>query len=386
MESGTYFVVHSPYRYGCLALALGALSCGSASKQSGSAGASAGGASAGGASGHAGVANTGHAGTAGHGGMSTAAEAGAAGASEPDGGSAGSVAMGGANSSGAGGGSSGGSGGSAQGGGGASNAPVPDNNLCTKAKVIALAAATPSIDIAATTLGAQHNVDAPCESGGGPDVFYELTFSHRIFVYADTFGASWDTVLYLLKDDCTPLAAPTTGGDSVCNAGACGTSQSQIVALLEPGHYRLGLSGHNGAAGAATIHFQWALAGAGNIAPLPAGSSVQSGSTLSASGSIQNITNDCLALGPENSYWWCSCPSDLGGTLSASTCGGASWETALELELPASAPYACSLDVGCGLQTSLSSAIPAGAGLRVLSVDGQNATDKGSYTMTVSRP
>jgi hypothetical protein len=261
---------------------------------------------------------------------------------------------------------------------------VPANDRCADATVIPLGA-TPSIDIKATTLGAQHDVDAPCESGGGADVFYQFDVSKRVFVYADTFGASWDTVLYLLSNECAPLAAPTTTGDAVCNGGACGTSQSRIVALLDAGRYRLGLSGRGAAAGAATIHFQWAPAGSGSAAQLPAGSSSQIGATTGASGSIQGLSPQCLAAGPENSYWWSSCPSDPGGSLSASTCGAATWETVLELQLPASAPYTCSLD-SCNLQASLSSSIPPGAGLRVLSVDGQGGTDKGAYTLTVSRP
>ena len=393
MESRTYFV-HSAQRYGCLTLALAALSCGSShSNTSGGGGA---GGSAGGATHTGGAANTGKAGTGGKGGATSAAEAGAAGASETEGGAAGSggaavagsSASGGTSSSGAGDGSSGGTqGGGTQGGGtqggGGGTPPVPANDLCKNATALALGA-TPSINIMATTLGAQHDIDAPCDDGAGADVFYSFDVSKRVLVYADTFGASWNTVLYLLTKDCTPIAATTTTGDAVCSSGACGGSQARIVALLEAGQYRLGLSGRAGAAGAAKIHFEFALAGSGSVTPLPSGSTMQSGSTV-GSGDIQAISQLCLAAGPENSYWWSSCPSDAGGSLNASTCNGAAFETVLEVQLPASAPYTCSLD-GCSLQSSISSTIPAGAGLRVLSVDGQGGSDKGAYTMTVSRP
>ena len=148
----------------------------------------------------------------------------------------------------------------------------------------------------------------------------------------------------------------------------------------------LGLSGRGAAAGAATIHFQWALAGSGSTSQLAAGSSMPTGTTSGTSGGIQGLSPLCLAAGPENSYWWSSCPGDPGGSLSASTCGGATWETVLDLQLPsAAAPYTCSVD-SCSLQASLNAMIPAGAGLRVLSVDGQGGTDKGAYTLTVSRP
>lgn len=373
-------------RYGCSVVALAALSCGQSGGAGGSGGASTGGASNGGASNAKGGASAsggsdakGGASPAG-GGATTAGvsgvtpEGGAAGETDGEGGT-GNAATGGASSSGAGSGAAGAQGGAA---------PVPVNDLCANATVIPLGA-TPSIDIAATTLGANHELDPPCLSGAGADVFYEFDVSKSVFVYADTFGASWSTVLYLLTNDCTPLAAPTTTGDAVCNGAACGTSQSQIVALLAAGRYRLGLTGAAGAAGAATIHFQWALAGSGSAAPLPAGATVQTGTTVGGSGNMQGISAQCLAAGPENAYWWTSCPNDPGGAFSASTCGGATWETVLALQLPATTPYTCSLD-SCSLQSAISSTIPAGAGLRVLAVDGEGGTDKGAYSMMVSRP
>lgn len=388
MKLGIHFA-HRAYQYSGLSLALAALSCGQSSSPSGKGGAGAGGSAT----------NTGD---GGNGGTDTTTQptAGSAGALAQGGGTAGSSTAGSANPSGAVsgsagsaasvGGDSGGSGGSGggetggdTGGEAGGDAQAPANDLCQNAKVIPLTA--PSIAIVASTVGAQHDIDAPCDSDSGPDVFYEFDVSRRVFVYADTFGANWDTTLYLLTNDCTPLSAPTTFGDAVCNTDACGTPQSQIVALLDAGRYRLGLGGHGAASGTTTIHFQWTLAGGGSTAQLPAGSTVQSGTTTGASGNIQGISADCLSAGPENSYWWSSCPSDPGGALNASTCGGAAWETVLELELPASAPYSCSLD-SCNFLASLSSTIPAGAGLRVLSVDGEGGPDKGAYTMNVSRP
>ncbi len=376
------YVGRAVLRYGCSVVTLAALSCGQGSGAGGSGGASSGGASdaKGGASASAGSNAKGGASAAGGGATITAGASGATsegGAAGETGGEAGAgnAATSGASSSDAGNGAAGAQGGAA---------PVPANDLCANATLIPLGA-TPSIDIPATTLGANHEVDPPCESGAGADVFYEFDVSKSVFVYADTFGANWNTVLYLLTNDCTPLATPTTTGDAVCNGAACGTSQSQIVALLAAGRYRLGLTGHAGAAGAATIHFQLALAGSGSAAPLPAGATVQTGTTVGASGNMQGISVQCLAAGPENAYWWTSCPADPGGAFSASTCGGATWETVLALQLPASTPYTCSLD-SCSLQSAISSTIPAGAGLRVLAVDGEGGTDKGAYSMMVSRP
>ena len=264
------------------------------------------------------------------------------------------------------------------------DAPAPSNDLPANATPITIGS-TP-VDIAATTLGAKHDVDAPCASNAGADVFYAFTFSKRVLVYADTFGANWDTVLYFLTSDGTPVSTTTTG-DAVCNDGACGTQQSQIVALFEPGKYLLGLSGRGNAEGTATIHFQWAIAGSGTITPLPKGTSVQSGTT-SGSGNI-SCGGNCIGAGPENSYWWTDCPTDTGGTLSASTCDGGvvGWDPVLEVQIPAaSSPLTCACE-SCGLlQVATSATIPTGSGLRMLSIDGEDGNDKGAYMVSVDRP
>jgi hypothetical protein len=260
------------------------------------------------------------------------------------------------------------------------------NDHCTDATSIPLSAANQRVSLLATTVGATHDVDAPCASDQSPDVFYKFAFSKRVFIYADTFGASWNTTLFLLKDDCTAMNTNTTAGDSVCNEGACGTQQGRIVALLEPGYYRLGLTGRGGAVGAATIHFEWTVAGGGNIAPLPQGTSVQSGTT-GGDGNIDGLDSSCIAAGPEDSYWWARCPGDTGGALTASTCGGTTWESIVDVQLPSGAPsYKCAVDT-CGTEgATVHSTIPAGAGLAVVSVDGQKGNDFGNYVMNVTRP
>lgn len=260
------------------------------------------------------------------------------------------------------------------------------NDHCADATPIPLSAANPRVNLVTSTASATHDMDAPCSTGDSPDVFYKFAFSKRVFVYADTFGASWDTALFLLSDSCTPITTATMAGDSLCNEGSCGTSQSRIVALLEPGFYRLGLSGKNGAKGGATIHFEWTPAGSGTIAPLPKGVSVQTGTTVAGGGNIDGFDSKCLAAGAEDSYWWARCPADPGGALSASTCDGTTWGSIVDVQVPNSAAsYKCSVEA-CGLQADLHSTIPAGAGLAVVSIDGQKGNDFGNYTMNVTRP
>ena len=268
--------------------------------------------------------------------------------------------------------------------------PPPDaaivgagNDHCAKATVIPLTA--PRAELHADTTAATHDTSAGCAADSGPDVFYEITLSKHALVYADTFGASWNTVLFLLGPSCEPITTSTMKDDALCSDDACGTSQSQVVALLAPGKYHLGLGGSGGATGAATIHFELALAPSGTETPLPSGTSEQSGTTTGQGGNVDNQSAGCIAAGPENGYWWMTCPSDPGGKLHASTCGGATWETLLVTEVPRARAYACSLD-SCDLQTEISSTVPPGAGLHVLMVDGQSANASGPYTMQVTRP
>ena len=259
------------------------------------------------------------------------------------------------------------------------------SDSCADATAIPLSAANPRVDLLTSTLGATHDIDVSCSPGAGPDVFYKFVFAKRVLIYADTFGASWNTSLFLLDDSCNPITTSTTPGDSVCSTGACGTSQGRIVALLEPGFYRLGLSGQGGASGTATIHFEWTLAGSGNIAPLPKGMSTQTGTT-GGGGNIDGLDSKCLAAGGEDSYWWARCPNDAAGSVTASTCGGADWDSIVDVQIPGGTKtYTCA-EGTCGNQSSLTTAVPAGAGLGVVSIDGQGGTDYGNYSMIVTRP
>ena len=260
----------------------------------------------------------------------------------------------------------------------------PGSDKCSTATVIPLS--SQHVDLPASNAGAAHDIDAPCATGSGPDVFYQFTVSRPVIVYADTFGATWNTALYLLSGACAPMTASTMTGDAVCNDDGCSTQQSQVVALLAPGNYKLGLTGTGGATGSATIHFEVAPAASGTETQLPQGVSTQTGTTVGASGNVDDLSTTCAADGPEDGYWWASCPTATAGQLQASTCGEATWETVLAVEIPQLATaYSCSVD-SCFPDTSLTQTIPAGSGLRVLFVDGQAGTSAGHYSVNVTRP
>jgi len=260
----------------------------------------------------------------------------------------------------------------------------PGGALCSLATPIPLNSPQFTVDVPADTTGAPHTLAAPCATNGA-EVFYKLSFSKPVVLYADTFGASYDTVLYLLSSNCSPLTGSTMPGDAVCSAGSCGTQQSQLVALLNPGIYKLAVSAAGSNQGPVDVHVQWALSPSGSLTQLAPGSSSLTGNTAGTTGNIDGMSSTCIAAGPEQGYWWAGCPSDPGGALSASTCGGSTWQSLLELQVPGSIPYTCDLDT-CGLQTVLDGTIPAGPGLRVLCVDGEAGNDSGPYKLSVTRP
>lgn len=272
---------------------------------------------------------------------------------------------------------------------------VPASNDCTTPTSVDLSAT--HIDLVTTFTTGGATIAPPCAAGAvSAEVFYQLDFSAPVYVYADTFGSSLDTVVFLLTaatrtSSCAPTASADAGaGFAVCSDDACATTQSQMVAALAPGNYTLGVGVKGSTSGALTTHLQYALAPSGSSAVLPKGSTVQMGSTVGSTGNIQGQTSACIAAGPENGYWWVNCPTDPGGTLTASTCGGAdggtTWESVLATEIPENAgSYTCALD-SCFPGTSLSEAIPAGAGFRALIIDGETVGASGAYTMSVSRP
>ena len=259
------------------------------------------------------------------------------------------------------------------------NIPAASNDRCASAASINLT--TMHSDLQVNPGGSNADLAAPCGTAGTPDVFYKISLTTRELVYADTFGSTSNTALYFADSCSDALTASTMTGDTLCSSGACGTGQSQVVALLNPGVHYLVLAGH----GATTIHFQHAESGVGDLAVLPQGTHTLTGTTTTGSGALFA----CEAGGMESTYWWTTCPTDLGGAIHATTCTGSSFDTILSLQLPGTENVACADDDnGCAAQTrsTLDASIPAGAGLNVIAVDGGSQVQHGAYTLTVTRP
>ena len=255
----------------------------------------------------------------------------------------------------------------------------PPANTCDNP--IAIPMDHPHVDLALTTAGAGHRFDLPCAQGGS-DVVLSFTVLQTELVYADTFGATWNTLLFL-SDTC-PIE-PGTGafgaGAVACNDDACNTTQSQVFALLRTGVYYLILSGANGEAGDVTLHFQHAPVG-GTVAGLEAGTGSVGGIT-----SGLGPTDVCEAPGPASTYWWVTCPDHLGGDFAASTCTGTTFDTVLSLEVPRTDLVSCVDDTDpCGTRSSMNATIPPGAGLNAVIVGGATPSAGGVYLLTYTRP
>ena len=263
-------------------------------------------------------------------------------------------------------------------------AELPPPNSCVNA--IEIPTDNPHFELALTTTGQSHKFDLPCAQGG-PDLVLQFSLLSHELVSADTFGASWNTILHISKT-CPPGPATDNpdAGLAACSDDACNTSQSQATALLPNYRYYLFLSGANGESGDVTLHFQHAQVGNGPSSPLAPGTGSVSGATVYGD-SPPDI--GCEAPGPSSTYWWTTCPDYLGGALAASTCTGTTFDTFLSLQIPRAELVSCVDNTDpCGLQSSMRATIPPGAGLNVLTVGGGSNGDNGygPYLLTYTIP
>jgi Stigma-specific protein, Stig1 len=261
-------------------------------------------------------------------------------------------------------------------------------------------AAVPNFTTTVNTTTFRNDATGTCGCTSGNDVFYRLTVAAGTeeIVYADTIGSANDTSLFLQSAPAVGTGAGTnlttanlTNG-AVCNDDGgltgCGTGlRSQIMARLGAGTYYLVLSGCT--AGAASLRVQRLPVGNGPAAFLAAGSSTPAGTTA-GTGRINSMCGGSAnaGAGPENTYYWYTCPASVAGSFTASTCGRATWDTTLDQRSAGRAANVCNDDVGgtCGVRSSVTAAIPAGPGLHAFYVDGFTATGAGAYTVSITRP
>jgi hypothetical protein len=284
---------------------------------------------------------------------------------------------------------------------GACGSPGPVND--EPAGAIAIDMTRSSQDLRASNVGAHTTIAAaPCAGGAfANDVFYRLVLTRRELVYADTFNggmAVFDTILFFARDvggTAVPITGSLTPGDTTCNDDAgsvgCGSEgfASGIFTVLDPGTYYIVLGGFGaGSTGVTPLHVEHMPVAAGALRALPPGASTQTGTTTGAS----TVGTNCgLGAGPEQTFWWRSCPGTGSGAFHADTCGGASFDTVLQVTSGGGSGDRCDDDGCAGMgpdarNSRLDTTIAATARLHTLQIDGFGATDSGSYTLHVTRP
>ena len=286
---------------------------------------------------------------------------------------------------------------------------VPVNDVCTSATVINLAAGT-HLDVPFTVVNANHTTNAPtpCTSTGGADVFFQFTLTQTEMVYADTFGAGFDTMLFFARDGrprggaCDSWSIFGWSGQVWCNDDAtlaessggpgCATAgnTSQVVGQFSPGTYYLVVAGFGSAQGAGTVHVEHLpVTGSGTVFYAPQGrDNTYFGFSQALAGSSTVSTTCGGGAGPEHSVWWRSCPTTASSPLRASTCvasNNAPFDTVLDLRHASGVVGACVDDVGTavcarsGNASIINATVPAGAGLHVITADSYVSTQTGIY-------
>ncbi|MBI5518171.1 MAG: hypothetical protein HY909_30655, partial [Deltaproteobacteria bacterium] len=250
--------------------------------------------------------------------------------------------------------------------------PAPANDNCATPTMIDLASG-PSVTVPGTTVGATHSANS-CAPGG--DVFYRFTLTRREIVYADTFGAAFDTQVGFLAPGC---GAPALE----CADNACGTMQSQVARVLDAGTWLLVVDGNGSAAGTFALRVQHLPVGSGapeRLMPLAAGTLTLRGATA---GTGVLATSCGTGAGPENTHWFTTCQGASALDFRATTCLSGTWDTVLEQRSAGRMPLAlCNDDDSTCTSTvrsTLTGTIPAGPGLHAFYVDGFNGTSSGDY-------
>lgn len=259
------------------------------------------------------------------------------------------------------------------------------NDTCAAATVVNLGVSGTVSTFSGNTCNATHNTLSRCRQYASPDVFYKFTVTQRSLVYVDAFGSNFDTVLFFTNTCDTTQAE---GFD--CVDDQCGTVQSQMVQVFEPGTYYLVVSGYYGQCGAFTVNFQHVPA-SDILRALPGSSQVAGSTDNTADRGNSRVTDrvlpSCIGSpgGRDVTYYYTTCPSYTGGAVSANTCGLASWDTVVSFRQGNTTNVSCN-DDACGLQSSISATATSGAGLHALYVDGYNAYHFGDYTFNLTRP
>ncbi len=249
------------------------------------------------------------------------------------------------------------------------------------------------VSVSGSTAGRANALSgASCGGGGGaPDYAYQWAAPSAGTYTIDTFGSSFDTVLYVRNASCG-------GTELACNDDAGGTNQSQVAVTLAAGQtIVIVVDGYGAASGNYSLHITGGAAASPTptrtptTTPTPGGSCPQTnlGSTLpvSVSGSTAGRANalsgaSCGGGGgaPDYAYQWAA-PS--AGTYTIDTFGS-SFDTVLYVRNAScgGTELACNDDAGGTNQSQVAVTLAAGQTI-VIVVDGYGAAS-GNYSLHIT--
>ncbi len=253
----------------------------------------------------------------------------------------------------------------------------PVNDYCVNATNVTLTHGVVTT-VSGTTATAAHEMNGTCgNSTTAPDVYYRFTIGQRSLVYADGFGSGYDIVLFF-----SPSCGGAQPGGYACNDDSCGTLQSQIVQVLDPGTYYLVVSGFGGGSGAFNVNLQ-ALPASDRVFPINSGANTYFGNTV---GLNDRFTPGCAASNaPDETWYHVSCPGYGGGGMLATTCGRAGWDTMLAFRQGNNGGGGACNDDACGVQSQITDGVTGGPGIRAVYVDGWSG-NSGAYSVYISLP
>lgn len=244
-----------------------------------------------------------------------------------------------------------------------------------------------AVTLRVDTSAANPDTRGPCGCSNGRDVFFLLRLTRPELLYADTLGTRWNTSLFLQDATGANVTdARVAGGQACGDDGFPGCTdfgaQSAVFALLPAGTWYLVLSGCG--SGPATIHVQHLAAPSGSVGRLDLSGAPRTFSLTGTTRGAGVLRQSCgRGSGPEDAWWSVTCPTAPGVTLTAQSCGLATWDTVLEHRSVGRSPVAACNDDACGVQSSVTSRVAPGAGLHVLYIDGATGESAGPYTLRV---
>jgi hypothetical protein len=121
---------------------------------------------------------------------------------------------------------------------------VPINEDCTTAARIGVPGTA-----SGSTASARDDVTPPCGSSSAPDVVYVFFNPVRQTLTIDTNGSSYDTMLFIRRDNCTSGAVVGCDDDS-----GVGTASQIVLTNADPGTYYVFVDGWSSSRGAYQLH------------------------------------------------------------------------------------------------------------------------------------